>query len=271
MTDSTTSSSRQPVGRNTPQPENQQADYNQLVEQLRSIEGINEDMATTIAENWQKLLGGLVVVLIAVWLYGKFQESHQAKHGSASAQFTEGLASFRVFSNRTEAAASDVQYGFKAKFDALREEFPETVYAKLAAIALAHADLQEGKLEQARQTLAAVRGELKAPSEGVSSARSTDAEAFVEELGALLDGKAMLAADATREEGLALLEKLVRGGTFLNVEALAALLAVTHEQGDMDSVLSLAADLAAARPELSELVIEELQNRGLQPPNGLQD
>ena len=68
---------------------------------FRPAENVDPDLATVIADNWQKVLGVLVCMLITIWVIEEFRSAEKRQLGDASDKFIAIQESFAKLSSET--------------------------------------------------------------------------------------------------------------------------------------------------------------------------
>jgi len=59
-----------------------------LADRLKEVEGVSDDAAVFLAENWSRFLGLIVLLILLVFGYNEFKASRQGKLGQASEGFS---------------------------------------------------------------------------------------------------------------------------------------------------------------------------------------
>lgn len=246
-------------------------DIDSLVDHLRSIEGVDSDIAVKIAENWQRLLGVMAMILLGVWLFGSYQSRQAAKSENASNLFVEAQGAYRGMpvSAAAEEAESKAVTDAIAKIDAslrlVAESYPESVYRELAPLYDALAKAKAGEMQQALSQLAPMAEQTK--SIGKYSAQAgLSRERFVNELAALVYAKLLIESGERAAEARELLSYLTKNSAVVAAESAVTLLRISKTDAEIGEALTAARELMDIRPELGAIVARELQSQGLEAP-----
>lgn len=271
----------------------QGASIDDLATRLGAIQGVDEDTANFIAHNWTKLLGGLVIVLLSLAVAHMYRDAKDSRRGAAAQQFSEisQLYESLVLQQNPDSpesedpsadpkklpqglsadAAKNLESMFVGKLPALENTDRGQIYGSLAGLYRVADDLRKGDAAAARENLAKIhRAELSGLTH-VRPMKEVQNLPLADELAAmlaarveLLDGK----TDRAREQFVG----IVRGGRFLNLEALIALVRLDAISGKPAATPAgaaslaprdLALELVAARPELRDVVSRALQDQGI--------
>src|SRR5262245_17536099 len=65
------------------------ASIEELAKRMVSIDNSNEDLARLLANNWQNILWGVILVGIAVFVFREFHATREKKAGEISQRFSE--------------------------------------------------------------------------------------------------------------------------------------------------------------------------------------
>jgi hypothetical protein len=281
-------------------PEERRSSYDELAEHLKSVEGPEHDIAMLLALNWQRLLGALALVLLAVWLVGEGMESSQKRKAEAAQYFSGVQQSFASLVDEASApeaagegkntepeerkenaeqagkqdsakdsndAIARARTSFNDNLSLLEESFQGNVYAELAGLYRALESMEQSDIKKAREVLSPFKVETgllprKGDKKGLAQ------EDFSRELAALLYARVMLLDPAqNRAELRSYVKGLVENASFINIEALVFLFRLSDSSGsspeEREEALLVARKLSEARSELREAISLELSSMGL--------
>ncbi|MCB0324302.1 MAG: tetratricopeptide repeat protein [Bdellovibrionales bacterium] len=223
----------------------------------------DQDFARTMAENWQKLLGALVVVLLAVWLYEEFQSAAERRRAEASGRFSALQATFADL-EKSEAKDGDAPSPAVVLQDTITQlssSDAETVYAQLAPLYSAQAALSQGSLEAARGTLQQFG--VADPAAIPAGTTVLEPKQFISELAALLYARLLVKdPNVERQAAASYAATLAERARFVNVEALLLLYRIAETEEARASAKEKARELIAARPELATTIQREFASAG---------
>lgn len=275
---------KMPGGGGTPSGR-QPASINELASRLGAIQGVDEDTANFIAQNWSKLLGSLVIVMLIIVVSHKYRDALEARRGSAAEQFAdirqlyESLVVQRTDGSPEESspeakepakplspeAERELEAKFTGKLPALENTDRGNIYGSFAGLYRVAEQLRKKDVAGARESLAKTRVADYTAVKKVLTISETQATSLPEELGALLAARTEL-LDGKLDRAGEMFARIVRGARFANLEALIALKRMAELPNSpvrLDSVRDLSTELLAARPELREVVTKALQEQGL--------
>lgn len=286
-----------------PSEEEQGNARDELKNELQNLAGLDESLARDIAENWQKLVGALLVMLVFVWLIGKYRESQETELAKASQFFSQVQSNYRQLlsteeeKEKAELAGTDKKEAegekkegeeavksadkvkeaeemlsksrdsFRSSVNLVEQYHKSTIYGDFARLYDAQRLIESGRSEEAKKALADnfdIEGMLAA-SAGPDSNKLTG-EHLLREIAALLSARASLAQEATKAEGLKALEALARQGKLVNVEALLSLFRLERDEAKRGEYLGLAQRLILNRPDLADILRRELRALGVSLP-----
>jgi hypothetical protein len=263
--------------------------YDELAERLRDTKGVDQDIGMLLALNWQRVLWGLAIVLLVVWLVGFWKESKEKAAGQASQRFEEvqtaytALVSKQTKESESEKKADEVKGGnengaaakqqdqsrdeqvtrtFMENISLLRKQ--EGVYGELVPLYQAAEEIQRGNWEEAKQQLSQYGSEKYLERLDKKVSRPLTEEPFVSELAALIYLRLLIAEGITDPAVIrAKLNTLVSAGKFVNVEALIMLFRISAGPQERLEAENSAKELASSRPDLAEMLKVELGNQGI--------
>ena len=228
----------------TPKPRKSTDDVDALADQLRAIEGVDDNLATFIAENWQRILGGIALGMLAIWLFGQYRQSEAKRAGEAAFHFAKLQ---QDASNETSNKAV-----VDSNLKILDSSYSGNIYQGLGTLYKARAIAAEGKNEEARALLAEFR----------ETTPGSNRDKLLSELASLLDARILLRDQNSSSEGKQALKALSKSASFVTVEALVTLLRISSNDQERSETVSLAEEIISNRPELSDLVTREFSNLG---------
>jgi len=265
-------------------PEKKESDIDELSERLRTSPDAEEDIGEWLVANWQKLLGGLAVVLVAVYLVGKWQEVHATKLGEAAQGFARIQEAFtnagnsEVVGPEVQGKGSEeektkdpenesdpalkVQARFEENLELLRSSYSDTTYGKLAPLYQAAEEIRGKDYSKAKEILIKA-GALRFVAEESRNGSLTK-EKLASELASLLYARLLIEEGKTEKEQIrGHLESLIQKANFVNIEALIVLLRFDDEPKAQERALEQVDKLKASRPDLGETLRVELGNLGV--------
>ena len=259
---------------NSPMPSSDRKsneDIDSLVDHLRSIEGVDEDIAMKIAENWQRLLGVMVIILVAVWLFGSYRQTQASKIEEASNVFVEAQGAYRSLPSKATAGEEESKKisDSLAKIDAnlrlVTESYPDSIYNDLGPIYKALGEARAGDKAKAFSALEPFAEAARANGRYSAQVGITK-KRFVDELGAFVLAKLLIEEPERAEEGIALLTELAKNSAVVAPEAVVSLLRIADTDEQMTTALTTARAVMDSRPELAAVIAREIQSQGLEAP-----
>ena len=271
------------------------ASIDDLAVRLNKVEGVEEDTAAFIANNWRRILGLMGLVLVLVWVSHLYRDAKDRQSGNSSSQFLEVASQFeRAVGIATESQPAADPQAADGEGEVVKELTPEQIADAKAKLlgqipALANADrkgiygvsaelyravfeLQNGNFAEARESLARAKvgpiPAMKLSAAKVLPLAETKDITLTMELAQLIRGRIEV-GEGDLERGRKSLLELVRAGRYLNLEALLAyartgsLLPEAAAKDSVSEVTKLAQELLAARPELRESVERTLAEEGI--------
>jgi|GEM_PF-7078161 len=261
-----------------------------LASRLREVEGVDNDIAELIANNWQKLFGFLFLVLLGLYLYNEYREAKASQREETAYRFRESQKRFSAFldsgdlgkdkgSQAAKVENADVdhsghghpdadaerikkQFAFREGLDLIRSTYADSSYSDFSALYLAVADIEEGKNKEA---LALIEPFQPNSFDNVKEAQprnTLDPERMVKEFSALLSARAML-ADAGTGPAPDLVKSRLAGlamaGMLLDAQALEVLYNISATEQDLAEVKRIAQDIVKIRPDRGESLKSRLQ------------
>ena len=270
-------------------PENQSVE--ELAGRLSEVEGINDDTAQFLAENWQRFVGILVLAVLAVWLIGQFRSAVETKAGEASSKFSEIQGKFSALDAKVPAAIEETtseETSSEETTEAIQEKasnktavvdsafvleknYSSSSYAKFAPLYLAKLKINENKFAEARIELEAL-GALKALGQAITPAKLNDT-ILKSELASLLYGKSfLLEADSEADEAKKAelinqakthMTKLASNASVVQAEAVISILRTAKNNSEKQNATSLAEAVLERTPDLRDTLSREFSRLGI--------
>ncbi len=252
-----------------PQEPVQGEGFETLAERLQETEGISEDIADLIAKNWQKVAGGVCLLLLAVWLIGESRKTTEAKNQQIALYFSEAQSLFDVTDEKktedeeTSKNANIISEKLKVVSTSASNEF----YSKMASLYLAINEFRNGDVAAARERLEKFNIGRFASTQQVAVSSAPIDENIVDEFAAYLYAKLIFSeTPEDKEKAKSYLTGLAYNASLLNVEAIVALLRFSSEDEARAGVVVIAKDVTIGRPELAEQLTQVLSQFGLTLP-----
>ena len=239
------------MAENTEHSEQEQS--NNFADNLKTVEGLNDDLADYIAKNWKKLVWAVVIAIVAVLLIGKYRDSVLQKERLAAHRFSEAR---ELFTDLKDEVA------FNDKLSSLKESYSSTVYADLGTLYLASADIKKAKYADAREKLKEFDIESYKNQTEFQVNRRLNKNILTRELAALVYARSIISEGADLTEAKTILRGLTKTGSFANVEALIVLLRLASSEQERQEVIALAKEITEKRPEFLNQVNQEFTSLG---------
>ncbi len=220
-------------------------------QKLARSEGVDKDFAQNLAENWQKILGAMGIVLLSVWVVNEYRAAKEKRIGEASTRFSQIQNTFgeSIGGAVEQADLEKKSKVIKDNIKTLNDTFNGTSYSELTSLYDGLLLKQQGKFSEAEAVLKNLSS--------MPSVQDFSLNDLNKEVSSLALARNMLAEGRT-DEAQKFLEGLVNNSKIVNVEALL-ILARTSESG----VAKIAAELKSSRPEFADLIDREMANFGI--------
>lgn len=218
-------------------------------EKLARAEGVDHDLASALAQNWQRVLGGFLSVLLAVWVYGEYKSAKENRLAEASKRFAQVQETLEKLQ---EGEDKDKLVKLLAdNVTALKTTFDGTSYSELADLYQAASLRSQDKYEEAEKSF---RQLFQLPS-----SKELDRNDLIRELAGLGLARTLIDQQKT-DDAQIILSQLIKSSKVVNVEALIALARISEQP---EVVEGLAKELKNSRPELGEQVDKEMVPFGI--------
>ena len=231
------------------------ASVDQLAERLREAENVDQDLATIVAENWQKVLGLLVCMLLAIWVVEEYKSAKQKKLGEASDKFVLIQESYK---SAAEDNATVIQQNVKA----LNAEAEAPFYGKTAPLYDAKLLFEKGEFEAAKNVLASFDIEPIIDGKFVANEAKLSSAQISNELAVLLLSRILISEDSL-DQARKYLIGLSKAGTVTSVEALIILYRIAETTEQKDAALAAVREVRTAKPQYGEALEREFRTLGV--------
>jgi hypothetical protein len=262
----------------------QGASVEELSKRLSEIEGVNEDMAMFLAANWQRLVGGLFVILLVAVLFYQYRNTQATRMSDASQRFEAASSQFgKILLESRKPESSKPEEGAAAKDGSKTDDFQksetalmeqlkllqstqsDSVYGRLAQLYQAQTAIVSGDFGTAREQLSKFRTSTFAGVQKAKTSAEVKNSDLLDELATMEQARLLLAEskDQPSPQARELFRGLALGGRFLNLEALLALFRTASQADQSDQAKQTAQELLAVRPELRDIVSTQLGANGI--------
>ena len=244
-------------------PETPKSNVDDLAARLQGLEGVNEDTAQFIADNWQRLLWALALVLIAVIIFSEFQSASKQKEGEASNRLT-AMQQIANLNQGTIYPEEDAKKLFE-QAKVLEDSFGRSSYAEFANLYEASAHFSQANYDEARKSLQSYSLDTFESIKAPVTFSSPTAKELARELAMLLFIRVSLAeGKESFEKNRDRLTALSYGSKVVTTEALVTLHRLADTDGDKAHAQTVTAAVLKARPELTGDVEGELSKLGIE-------
>lgn len=237
------------------------AGIDELAERLRSAENVDPDLATIIADNWQKVLGVLACMLITIWVVEEFKSAERRQLGSASDTFIAIQDTFKKLGTEgTDDKKKELETVIHENSKVLASG--DSFYSEVAPLYDARVALNEGDVAKTKKLLSGYQ--LEQLFEGKVSSKDADvtSRSISRELAALLYVRAEVFAkelDSARKH----LIGFSKSATVGTVEALTLLYRISDTSEQKAKAVAAAQAARTAKPEYGESLEREFRALGV--------
>lgn len=278
------------------------SDAEQLADHLRSIEGVDDDIAEVLANNWQRVLGALLLVLIAVVLVHQFRGAKATRQAGAAERLSATQRAYQGIINQpvdeapvdkapveqpesADPGAGDPETSDPEAGDPKAAAEQEVEKTDAASTQEQIFDENSGLLISTNQgtvyaDFAVLYQATRALRAGdFAEARSkleqyqvkppfpegsiSDRDVLISELASLLYARVQVAEGGDLSAARDYLKTLVSQRRLVALEALVMLIRLSNTDETLSESKALAKALQKRRPELADLVTRELNTMGI--------
>lgn len=262
----------------------------ELVDRLKEVDGVSDDIADTIAQNWQRVLSGIIIIGLIVWAINGYQKGRQKVLDEAALGFVQAQSAFSTLANtnndvggsETSPLASDnttdenaekkekeadannsSKRAFNDTMSLLASNSSTGTYSRLAIIYQAMGDAKAGEYQKALDKLKSFSTNQYFSTNTVSPVGEVTNDQFVNEIAALMTLKIALIKDPKQISKIwPQLLSLTRSSQLVSVESLVTALRLADDSSKSKEVLKIANELATTRPAFRDLINNELRAFG---------
>lgn len=241
----------------------------ELAERIRTGDAGSGDVATYLAQNWQKFVGAFAVFVLALVLFQEYRRATDGKIERASEQFAEAQRAFATtlqgsIGEAKEVDAEKLKRGFEETLRAVQRSHGGSVYADISALYLSRNQLQQGSPELALEALKPFEFAELFSSSAKPVKSKMDGALVMKELAALTALRARNEVAGVDEAALKSdLKALIRNSRLVTVEALTFLFRLSTGVEERAEVEKLTSEILTSRPDLADLIREEAGKFGL--------
>ena len=216
-------------------------------DKLARTEGVDQDFASVLVENWQRVLGAFLAVVLGVWVYGEYKNADEIRVGEASKRFA--LVQESLDKLKTSKDEQTVKL-IADNITALKNTYDGTSYSDLSVLYEASALYAEGKYDQAEVKFREI-------SQKPIKSKEFDRAELIKELSGLALARVLIEQE---KDSIPVLENLIKTSKVVNVEALIILARISDDQ---NKIKTLANELKVAKPEFAEQIDREMNSLGV--------
>ncbi len=270
-----------PLSRPSGQDEAAKTDVDELARRLRETKGVDQDVASLVAENWQTVLGSVAVVVLVILVTGYWKQTRQESIDRGAKQFEQvqnayaavvaGAADKQQTPSAEDAEAAQKENKntgdnksqlFKTFADNITLlEKSDSTYGDFGPLYRAAAEVENGDWDNAKKHLQSYG--VDQPQES-KKGEPINEKTLLTELAHLVYARLLLAEGKTPYADLRKrLENQIDAASFTSVEALLMLFRISSNAQELTAAQETARQLIAKRPELAETIKVELGNLGI--------
>ena len=219
---------------------------------------IEKDLAEQIAENWQKVLVAVLVIIFAVWMYNQSIESSNRRLEQLSSYFIEGQNAFSVMQQSDSASQKQATDVFLSNMNILSEQDKNGFYGSLAQMYLSHYYLSQGENEKADEILTQYNPTL-------NTITTISKKSIVQGTAIFLTAQQLLSLDNEESDVTAkeLLVSLMINSQTLQIESFITYVRVFEPEGKLSSELNeIYNNITQINPEIKPVLDSALRAVG---------
>lgn len=226
---------------------------------LNEFASTSEDLPEILMQNWKNLLGGLLIVVLAYWLYNGYVTANENKLAEASERF-QHLRSLYVEIVENPKDQEKITK-LNSEIGLIKEKFADTSYAELARAYENASKLHFGKFDEvisslkekdfSRYTEDKVLEEVGADSMLKQMALEVDAISLARAM-YLKSDNSKESKNADTEYSRKLFKGVAKNGNIFNLEALKYLGIYSINSSEKKELEEVKDALSKSRPELAQ-------------------
>ena len=218
-----------------------------------------EELTSFVKDQWQKIIGAVLVVVMGVWSYGEYTTATQKRLTQASEHFSEIQAHFSKVGSE-EGNSEDGKKAFSETSNLLNKNFSDSFYGKAMGLYTASNALAVGDTAAARSAIEGYNiGRFNTSQ--TTTAPLSEAE-LLDELAALLQVRIHLSSQ-NPAEAFSLAEKIARNGRFSNVEAAVIMATIGVDENHSQALNKVVEIIRERHPHHNEALDRELNALGI--------
>ena len=290
-------------GNQVPVPEQSKDGVDALAERIGESEGVSDDIARSIAENWRNVVGVIVVVLLFAWIINGYKTAQRQKLEDSSLQLSSAQQLFSLLQAESNLESKDTesseleggpdnndqlivaqtddsenseklpsldelienrQRAFNDTLKTVASASGTAAYSDLAELYLARMELEKSEITVARSRLKKFAIEpLFKQTSTPVVATKINSEQILNELAAMLFAKSFLIKKEDAAKAREYLLALCKNSQLVTTEVLVSLLRISPAGEQRAEIISVARKLAETRPKLADKIEQELTIRGI--------
>lgn len=243
------------------------AGVDELARRLREAENVDPDLATIVAENWQKVLGALVCMLLVIWVVEEYNSAQMKKVGEASDKFVLIQETYEAAEEPGELAAEGAEDKnaptvVEQNVKALSASSDTPFYSKTAPLYMAKLAFEKGDFEKAKDILSSFNIERILNGTFSSNNTQLQSDTVANELAALLLCRVLI-SENKMDQARQYLTGLAKAGTVTSLEALIALYRIAETSDQKAQAIAVAQEVKTAKPQYLESMDREFSALGV--------
>lgn len=251
-----------PSGESEPKQERSNTSVADLEQGLRGLDNADQDIADLLANNWQRVLGVLALVLLAVWLYNQHNIATQNRQYSASESYVNIQAAYQSLAQQSSTA--DPKSEQTARNETLMKENIKLLKASSQDSVLSNfAEIYDAQLLINQQKYTEADTLLKPLIEkGISAQNKTSRESIAGDLASVLSARALL-LQGEKQSASDILYRILQNGGIASVEAAVILASIADSDSERSKLIDAAKNASASHSSLAEDIAQELEKFGI--------
>ena len=248
-----------------------------LAARLHEVEGIDEDIAQIIVQNWRQVAVVVVALIAGVWLFNEYRSGVAEREGAIAKEFIEAQELVTKIKEDVTPKAQDQAepapaetpptpeqeaekqkqiVAMQEKFRSVSQSADGNFYPAAAKLYNAIELLKKDSIAEALELLKSFPiARYESKQQSAVAAGDKIAENLLAESAALLYAKALLQQETPDiETARRYLIGLAYQAHLLNVEAILTLARISMDENQRQETTTIAHDIKVGRPELAESI-----------------